>query len=363
MKNNDTPGGGESWAASTDAAEPERTLVPKSDPAAIVVAEIVRVVPASRWAFAHVGIDGEVERLLVSDDVRDERARLRNEIERQRGASASGPRIAAILGPLGAYESGITLLFADARATFGILTLLRTPSLGPFTSAELSVLAFAVATASEHLALLRFHANDAAAADVARAAERVPAPAVDEATYILDRELAITLAWHGEEQLRRGLTGLQTRVADRLPKLLEETVRELTASWGPDADSTSPGTARPVPFLVVRTQPMSGAGGLFIGVRIERFRSAHSLAGAAARYHITPRELQVLGLLLDGTQLDEIGRRLHITSSTVQDHVRNMVEKTGSRNRSSLIARILGWEATPEPEQRPGPAPSPSVGG
>ena len=60
------------------------------------------------------------------------------------------------------------------------------------------------------------------------------------------------------------------------------------------------GVAHPVPFLVVRTRPMSGPAGLFIGVRIDRFQPPHSLTGPAERFHISPRELQVLALLLDG---------------------------------------------------------------
>jgi len=38
---------------------------------------------------------------------------------------------------------------------------------------------------------------------------------------------------------------------------------------------------------------------------------------------------------------------LYITSSTVQDHINSMLDKTESRNRSELIARVLGWEFTP----------------
>jgi DNA-binding NarL/FixJ family response regulator len=92
---------------------------------------------------------------------------------------------------------------------------------------------------------------------------------------------------------------------------------------------------------------MSGPAGLFIGVRIDRFAPSRSLAGPAARFHITPRELQVLALLLDGAKLEEIGQKLHITSSTIQDHIKSMVDKTESRNRTELIARVLGWERTP----------------
>jgi DNA-binding CsgD family transcriptional regulator len=68
----------------------------------------------------------------------------------------------------------------------------------------------------------------------------------------------------------------------------------------------------------------------------------------AARFHISPRELEVLALLLDGAKLEEIGEALNITTSTVQDHIKSMVDKTDSRNRTELIARVLGWESPPE---------------
>jgi DNA-binding CsgD family transcriptional regulator len=159
--------------------------------------------------------------------------------------------------------------------------------------------------------------------------------------------LQIVLAWSSQDQRRIALTGLRTRLADRLPAVLEETVRGLVAGWKSDSATQEVGVAHPVPFLVVRTQPMSGPAGLFIGVRIDRFAPSNSLAGPAARFHITPRELQVLALLLDGAKLEEIGQKLHITSSTIQDHIKSMVDKTESRNRTELIARVLGWERTP----------------
>jgi DNA-binding CsgD family transcriptional regulator len=162
--------------------------------------------------------------------------------------------------------------------------------------------------------------------------------------------MQIVLAWSSEDQRRIALTGLSTRIAERLPIALEETVRQLTAAWSEET-VRQPGVAQPVPFLVVRTQPMTGPAGLFIGVRIDRFQPPNSLTGAAARFHISPREVQVLALLLDGKHLNEIAEQLHITSSTVQDHIKSMLDKTESGNRSELIGRVLGWEATPTARQ------------
>lgn len=323
---------------------------PGSDPVCPIISAILRVVPASHWAFARMEADGDLDRLLASDEIAGELSALQSEFKRQRLKVKTGPRIAASLGPLGDFESGVTLLFADARATFGILMLLRTAALGPFTSSEVSMLTFALAASSDRLAALRLQPaqHDAAKFSSFGDDDRgLLSESPEAAFYVLDQDLAIVLAWSSDDQQRVASTGLRTRIAERLPAVLENTVRELTADWGTEPSMQSAGMARPVPFLVVRTQPLSGPAGLFIGVRIDRFRAPNSLTGAGARFHISPRELQVLALLLDGAHLDEIGSRLHITSSTVQDHVRSMVEKTATRNRTELVARVLGWECAP----------------
>jgi len=316
--------------------------MPESDPAYPIVSGILAVVPASRWTFARVEPNGELASLFGSDGNGTQLARLEDEFKRQRTKVPIGPRIAATLGPLDEYASGITLLFADARANFGILTLLRTAVLGPFTSSEISVLTFALDAVSDHLSALRLQPPPKHAG-LPPEEKMLSAEPPEGAFYVLDADLQIILAWSSEDQRRIALTGLHTRIAERLPTVLEETVRELTSAWSSDS-LNAPGVARPVPFLVVRTQPMSGPSGLFIGVRVDRFHPTNSLTGVASRFHISPREVQVLALLLDGNQLDQIAKQLYITSSTVQDHIKSMLEKTESRNRSELIARVLGWE-------------------
>jgi DNA-binding CsgD family transcriptional regulator len=318
------------------------------DTAQPIVSAILKVVPATRWAFARVNAEGKVERLLPIEAAGglDE---LASELKRHREISRSGTRIAATLGPLGDCESGVTLLFADERATFGIMMLLRSAELGTFTSTEISMLTLALATTTDHLALLRLHINDDIELPIPGSLREASEKSddYDGAFYVLDRDCRIVLALDSEEERRIKLTGLQTRTTDRLPALLEQTVRELTQTWDETGTIRDARQSRPVPFLIVRTASMAGPSGSFIGVRIDRFRAPNSLTTAAAKFHISPREVQVLALLLDGRHLNEIGTLLHITSSTVQDHVRSMVEKTGSRNRSDLIARILGWEFPP----------------
>ena len=319
-----------------------------ADTAQPIVSAILTVVPATRWLFARVNVEGKVERLLPLDEAGDVDA-LARELKRQRDISRSGARIAATLGSLGEFESGVTLLFADERSTFGILMLLRSAELGTFTSTEISMLTLALGMTTDHLALLRLHTSAATTLPALDPMREIGGQIDDSdgTFYVLDRDCRIVLALDSEEERRIKRTGLQTRTTDRLPALLEQTVRELTEHWDETEDARGARQARPVPFLTVRTASMAGPAGSFIGVRIDRFRAPNSLSSAAAKFRISPREVQVLALLLDGRHLSEIGSLLHITSSTVQDHIRSMVEKTGSRNRSDLIARILGWEFPP----------------
>jgi DNA-binding CsgD family transcriptional regulator len=321
--------------------------MPESDPAYPILSAILDIVPASHWSFARVDAKGALDSLYGSRGSGRGLSGLADEFKRQRLKSPAGARIAATLGPLDDFASGITLVFADTRSNFGILTLLRSEELGPFTSSEISILTLALDAVSDRLSALRLQPpGKHDVPDQASVESDMTAESADGAFYVLDSDLQIVLAWSSEDQRRIALTGLHTRIAERLPVILEETVRELTLAWS-DASANEPGVAHPVPFLVVRTQPMSGPAGLFIGVRIDRSQPSNSLTGAASRFHITPREVQVLALLLDGNHLEQIARQLHITSSTVQDHINSMLSKTESRNRSELIARVLGWESKP----------------
>jgi DNA-binding CsgD family transcriptional regulator len=327
--------------------------VPATDPVHAIIQAILELVPVSHWSFARLKADGDSNQLVSSDKNGDEFRKLEKQLILQRERVAGGPSIAATFESSGPYSSGLALMFADKRARFGILSMSRTAELGPFTSSEIRALTFALDAASDRLSELRLmESQDERLAgfrlesDVSELGEPEHAEG-PTAHYILNRELEIVLAWTSENERRVALTPLQLPLQNRLPYILQEAVRQLTATWTNESSSQQTGVARPVPFLVVRTRPMSGATGLFIGVTIERSKPARSLTGAAARFSISPREVQVLALLLDGLHLSEIAERLHITSSTVQDHIRRLLDKTNTRNRSEMTARILGWGEAP----------------
>ncbi len=58
---------------------------------------------------------------------------------------------------------------------------------------------------------------------------------------------------------------------------------------------------------------------------------------SAARYSISPREREIISLVLRGYSRKEIGERLFISSRTVKNHVYNIYQKTGVVNRVQLL--------------------------
>jgi DNA-binding CsgD family transcriptional regulator len=312
-----------------------------ADPAFAILGDILGLVPNCGWAFARIERDALTSPTGPLVDARALVA-LDDEHRRQRRCAPIGPRIAATLVTFPGGVAGVTLIFADARAHYGILVLLRDDKLPPFSSVEIGMLTFSLAAGSERLAALRLRLAPDSLGGPPRRAQVPVTPQTPKAMYVLDDDFEIVLAWNTEYGRSAESSGAMVGAAQRLPPVLEQSVRELTADWS--TTRREPGIAWPLSFLRVRTAPLSGRAGDFVGVHIDRFRPPNSLLDAAARFHISPREVQVLRLLLDGDHLDQIAGGLHITSSTVQDHIKSMLDKTKSRNRSELIARVLGWE-------------------
>jgi DNA-binding CsgD family transcriptional regulator/tetratricopeptide (TPR) repeat protein len=78
-----------------------------------------------------------------------------------------------------------------------------------------------------------------------------------------------------------------------------------------------------------------GAAGLASLVeRCDRVLGAPSRVGA--RWGITARESDVLGLVADGLSNKEIAHQLHLSPRTVEKHVESLLRKTGSRSRTQL---------------------------
>jgi two-component system nitrate/nitrite response regulator NarL len=119
------------------------------------------------------------------------------------------------------------------------------------------------------------------------------------------------------------------------------------------------GEGLPVVFLSgTRIEAFDVAGGLVVGAddyivkpldpgelvaRVSRLLARSATAEDARvnrspRFDLTPREYEVLELLVDGRDQEEIARRLVISSNTVATHIQRILGKLGVHSRAQAVA-------------------------
>jgi DNA-binding NarL/FixJ family response regulator len=115
------------------------------------------------------------------------------------------------------------------------------------------------------------------------------------------------------------------------------------------------GSSLPVFFVSGdRTEPFDRVAGLLVGAddylvkpfdpyeviaRLQRFVApSQERSESAARWNLTKREQEVLGLLAQGHTEAEIAERLHITSKTVATHIQRILSKLRVRSRAQAVA-------------------------
>jgi DNA-binding CsgD family transcriptional regulator len=238
-----------------------------------------------------------------------------------------------------AYPYAVTLTITMPDGADGMLILLRDESLGNFSENERRLLSLAKVLGEECLSSTVI-ADEAAEARAAITQRSKPM------FFVLDRSYAIVMGHRNDDGDDSYLSAISAEFTTRLPRVIEEAVRRLTTDWAKDAATPVDAIAMPLPFLSVRVHGMNSATEEYLGVTIDRMRRRNILLRAAKRFLITPREREVASFLLDGMRIDQIGDRLCISTSTVNDHVKKLLERTGSSNRSQMLARILGWQSS-----------------
>jgi DNA-binding NarL/FixJ family response regulator len=59
--------------------------------------------------------------------------------------------------------------------------------------------------------------------------------------------------------------------------------------------------------------------------------------------NLSDRELEIIAAISDGLTNEDIAIRLEISKRTVDNHVSNILKKTGTDNRVSLVRWALQW--------------------
>ena len=155
------------------------------------------------------------------------------------------------------------------------------------------------------------------------------------------RELAPLRLWVFDREMRPRFASAAYETNP--PIYVVEAVRRFCADWDwNDPQGCSSGAFSPVPHVLLHVTPLAGDDGLYAAVDVQHLK-ARSLTTAMTEYALTDREGDVLKLMLAGFRANEIGEALTIAESTVREHVKHVLVKTGSRNRVQMIARVLGY--------------------
>jgi DNA-binding CsgD family transcriptional regulator len=84
-------------------------------------------------------------------------------------------------------------------------------------------------------------------------------------------------------------------------------------------------------------------GAVAVSVRSAGAQEVLSLVSRARG--LTPRERQLVALLLEGLDTRELADRLVISTYTVKDHLKSVFDKLGVRSRRELVTGVLGQAA------------------
>jgi DNA-binding CsgD family transcriptional regulator len=136
----------------------------------------------------------------------------------------------------------------------------------------------------------------------------------------------------------------------RLNAPFDAIVRDLVAACCDQISPIAPQRLALLPhgFRVVAATPLDGAGEPLVAVTVECCGNQDHFARAARGYGLSPRETEVLSLVLEGASAAEIGAVLNIAEGTVHGYFKQLLIKTRSRNRPAMVAKVLGWDSAHE---------------
>ncbi len=102
-------------------------------------------------------------------------------------------------------------------------------------------------------------------------------------------------------------------------------------------------------WLVLHASHLASPSGDQIGVVIEPASRAELEPVIAIGYRLTPREAQIMTLLLRGLPTKTIAATLRVTVNTANDHIKAIFTKTDVSSRGELMARVLRDHSEPRP--------------
>lgn len=149
--------------------------------------------------------------------------------------------------------------------------------------------------------------------------------------------------WHRHGLLPPAIYGVAGRLLATAEETSSETararVRMTTGTWA-----------------VLDGSRLEGEAGGRVAITIRAATADEVLEILCRGYELTPRESELVRLVVGGLRTEQLAQRLFITPYTVKDHLKAVFEKVGVRSRGELVGRMTAHARRPDkPESGPSP--------
>ena len=94
-------------------------------------------------------------------------------------------------------------------------------------------------------------------------------------------------------------------------------------------------------WIVLHGASLVADGRRRVAVIVEPAHPARIASLLMAAYGLTEREQDVTRLVLQGNSTAEIAAHLRVSAQTVQQHLKNIFDKTGVRSRRDLVGKVF----------------------
>jgi DNA-binding CsgD family transcriptional regulator len=132
-------------------------------------------------------------------------------------------------------------------------------------------------------------------------------------------------------------TGVRLAAGHPLPYAVLHAAAAARNRHGARADQLARVRTRSGRWLSLAACPLGGGR---VAVVLQPATTDQLLPALAAWHELTPRQLDVVHLLLQARSIKQIARRLDLSPHTVEDHLKTLYRKTGTNSQQELIAAL-----------------------
>ena len=249
-----------------------------------------------------------------------------------RGDRASSPRYRDVLGPLGLGDELRIALVAGGEC-WGVLCLHREDSSVGFSEDEVDI-----------VRRLGPRLGEGLRRSLTFSSAFGPAGPTGPGILILEPDLTVLSInaqadyWLGE------ITSEDWPDRSVLPVSVLAAAAQLAGVGRPTMHGAAATRVRTVggTWITVQASPLKGPAGHQIAVILELANALELSSLVLAAHGLTPAQQRVAGRVLQGQSTRRIMDELHISSHTLQEHLRAVFEKFGIGSRRELVATLSG---------------------